>query len=186
MICLVAISMTRCTKSDEDVRKAQRATSGLMPDNDPKFEAEYVSDQSQVKLVAARTISYESLDTFRGKSKSKSASDESVSDEKPKKATPGASPKSNGAAGQPAARTSSGGGGFWSRVGMKALMGGGAPPSGAAPPAKPPSKGGKPDAKEDKADGKEKPTDKEEADEEESEDDDSGDKESKDSSSNGN
>ncbi len=183
---LLAIAMTSCTKSEDDLRKAQRETASLMPDNDPKFEAEYVSDQSQVKLVAARNISYEPLDSFRGKSKSKSEGDEPANDEKPKKKTAGAMPKSARATGAapPGAPL---GGSFWSRVGMKALMGGAPPPGhSAAPPAKPPTKGGKPDAKGDKADEKKKPADDKDADEEESEDEDSGDKDSKDSNSDGN
>jgi hypothetical protein len=178
-ICLIALSLARCTKSEEDYRRAQRSTGGdlkLMPDNDPKFESEYVSDQSQVKLVAARTISYEPLDTFRGKSKSKGASDEPAVDEMPKKAATGAKAKASPPSGHAAGRPPSGGG-FWTRVGMKALMGGAAPPAGAgaAPPG---SKDEKPDAKGNKADDKKKPSKDKDADKEESKDD-SGEKESK-------
>jgi hypothetical protein len=78
-ICLIALSLVRCTKSEEDYRRAQRSTGGdlkLMPDNDPKFEAEYVSDQSQVKIVAARTITYEPLGHVPRQVKVKAMGDE--------------------------------------------------------------------------------------------------------------
>ncbi len=174
---LIALAIAGCTKSEEDVRKAQRATPDLklMPANEPGFEAEYVADQSQVKLAAARTVTYEPLDTFRRKSKSKSTDDEAASDEESPKAEERSAKKAGPARGAPQTGAPSGGPGFWTRVGMKGLMGGGPPPgAGAAPPKKPA-------AKEDKSDKKDKS-----GDEEESEDEDSGDQESKDSDSDGN
>lgn len=177
---LIALAISGCTKSEDDVRKAQRATPDLrlMPANDPKFEAEYVADQSQVKLVAARTVSYEPLETFRGKAKSRSSDEETAPDDEQPKAKENAANKAGPARGAPQSGGSSGGPGFWTRVGMKGLMGG---VPGAAPPGKPASKGDEPAAKENKTDKKDKS-----ADAEESEDGESSDQESKDSDSDGN
>ncbi|HKQ48120.1 MAG TPA: hypothetical protein VJZ71_08635 [Phycisphaerae bacterium] len=157
-ICLFAAAPFACTKSEDDLRPAQRAAGGLMPDTDPKFEAEYVADQSQVKLVAPRTVSYEPLDTFRGKAEPAAKAD-APADAEPAKSTARAAP---GPRGTPSAPPSAGGGNFWSRVGMKALMGG-----GAAPPGPPPASPGQPAPKEDEPAAEEEAADNEDATEEE-------------------
>lgn len=55
-----------CAKSDGPKRRAEVATKGdLMPGEPPAFEAQYVSNQSSVKLLPARTISTEPLESFR-------------------------------------------------------------------------------------------------------------------------
>ena len=191
-ICLFVAAPIACTKSEDDLRRAQRAASGLMPDNDPKFEAEYVADQSQVKTNAPRTVSYEPLDTFRGKAEPAAKAD-APAEAEPSKPTARAVPAPRGT---PSAAPSGGGGNFWSRVGMKALMGGAAPPGPRpASPGAPAPKGDEPaadkesaDEEEESATDEEEPADDEEAtedeeaesDDEESEEKDSTDKEPKD------
>lgn len=172
IFALVAIGFCSvgCTKSDDDVKKAQRATAGLMPAEEPKFEAEYVADQSQVKLVAARTVSYEPLETFRGKSKSEPKEEDSKGEKETEEPTAKAKSPARGA---PSGGAPSGGGNFWTRVGMKALMGGAAPPQESAP------NDDEPAAKDDKAGKKKEADDEEESEEEDSE-------ASDDSGSNGN
>ncbi len=65
MALLMAI-VVGCTKSVEPPQEAQIARAGLMPAGDLGTESVYTADQKQVKLAAAREISYEPLDTFRG------------------------------------------------------------------------------------------------------------------------
>lgn len=173
-ICLFVAAPFACTKSEDDLRPAQRAAGGLMPDNDPKFEAEYVADQSQVKLVAPRTVSYEPLDTFRGKAESAARSDDAASEAEPARPTARAAPAPRGTQSAP---RSGGGGNFWSRVGMKALMGGGAAPPGprSTSPGNPAPKGDEPTADDEAADEEEaaaeeeEPAEDEEADSDEEE-----------------
>ncbi|MBN2559577.1 MAG: hypothetical protein JXQ75_01415 [Phycisphaerae bacterium] len=60
-LLLVAVG---CQKAEEEPQHAVIAKDALMPPADPSFEASYVADQKQVKLVD-RDVSFEPLDSFR-------------------------------------------------------------------------------------------------------------------------
>ncbi len=67
-LCLAAAVLfisVGCEKSAEPRARARVAKAGLMPTSDPAAEPIYVADQGNVKLAPARTVSFESLDTFR-------------------------------------------------------------------------------------------------------------------------
>jgi len=164
--CLMILAPFACAKSEDDLRPAQRAAGGLMPDTDPKFEAEYVADQSQVKTIAPRTISYEPLDTFRSKAEP-AAKAEAPAEAEPSKPTARAAP---GPRGTLSATPPGGGGNFWSRVGMKALMGGGAAPPAPRPPGpgQPPPKGDEPAANDEASNDKDAAQEEAGADDEDS------------------
>lgn len=67
-LCLAAVLLivpVGCEDSAEPRPQARVAKAGLMPDGQPAFELDYITNQSNVKLAPARTVSYEPLDTFR-------------------------------------------------------------------------------------------------------------------------
>lgn len=73
VLVLVLLAAGGCAKSDDSGNRAERAVGGLMPGATPQYEAAYVVDPSQAKLLPARTISYEPLETFRGSKQALSA-----------------------------------------------------------------------------------------------------------------
>jgi hypothetical protein len=132
---LLAFVTFGCTKSEEAQAQRRTGESKLMPSVRPTFEAEYLADQSSVKTLPARKISYAALDSF-------SAEEQPREEKKPeprkesKKVARSAPPAPSGAARSAPPAGASGKGSFWQRVGMKAMMGGGRyGPPGAKPPA---------------------------------------------------
>jgi|CXWL01.1.fsa_nt_gi hypothetical protein len=113
-----------CTKSEE--REAQRAAGGLMPSAIPTYEPEYVSDQSSVKTLPVRKISYEPLDSFRtdGKPSTAKKSDAKKAPTQTARRSVKA-PEKTAQAASATGKSPGGSGGFWKRVGIKALMGAG-------------------------------------------------------------
>lgn len=126
-ICLtigLALVLSGCTKSSEPPPRAETAKSGLMPAEEPAFDPTYVADQKDVKLVTAREVSYEPLDTFRQQA--------AEAREKEENAKVGKTPKIEGGdegqdEGESAAKTASAkkktktGGGLFSKMKKAAL-----------------------------------------------------------------
>jgi hypothetical protein len=68
LLCVLSgltLALVGCAKSSEPPQRAETAQGGLMPVEEPGFEAAYVADQKEVKLATARDVSTEPLDTFR-------------------------------------------------------------------------------------------------------------------------
>ncbi len=55
---------TGCAKTSDHPQRAAHAQSGLMPADMPRADTLYLSNQSEVKLLPARTISYDSYQSF--------------------------------------------------------------------------------------------------------------------------
>ncbi|MFQ5412556.1 MAG: hypothetical protein ACE5EC_09660, partial [Phycisphaerae bacterium] len=53
-----------CERASEPVGRAAVAKAGLMPGPEAGFESIYVANQSEVKLVPAREVTYEPLESF--------------------------------------------------------------------------------------------------------------------------
>ncbi|MFQ5423959.1 MAG: hypothetical protein ACE5F9_08255 [Phycisphaerae bacterium] len=53
-----------CAKTSDRPQRATHAQSGLMPADMPQADTLYLSNQSEVKLLPARTISYDSYESF--------------------------------------------------------------------------------------------------------------------------
>lgn len=65
----VFLLSTGCEKSSDRERKAYLATGNLMPAGLPEIDVQYIEDQSKVKVLPAREISYSPLESFKGRSK---------------------------------------------------------------------------------------------------------------------
>ena len=63
----LAFGVVGCAKSNEPPQRAQTALGGLMPAEQPGFDAAYVSDQKDVKIAGPREVSYDPLSSFREK-----------------------------------------------------------------------------------------------------------------------
>ncbi len=60
-----------CDTSTHENRRAYTARAGLMPGATPAMSSIYTQNQGEVKLAPERTISYEPLESFRGRGASK-------------------------------------------------------------------------------------------------------------------
>ncbi len=155
LLIVCGLFVAGCTESDSRPEKAVRGTDDVMPLPEPRFEAEYLADQSQVKVAVAREApSYDPLETFR----------EKRAEEREKKARRAASGSDTeeetsdaGTASTP--QIPAGEGNFWKKVGLKSLMGG-------APPATAPEPSDEADGGSDIADSDEGSTEDEESEEE--------------------
>lgn len=67
VLSVLMLVLVGCAKSSEPPQRAETAKGGLMPAEEPGFEAAYVADQKEVKLATAREVSYDALSTFREK-----------------------------------------------------------------------------------------------------------------------
>lgn len=129
-LCVSALLVSGCTKSEEPAPHAAVATGEMMPIASISSERDVLLDQSQVKVVVAREVpSYEPLETFRKQREEVRIEYKSPED----LIAEAAAPKSTQAAelSSPAGGAT-GGEGFWKRLGFKALVGGGTTPSAPA------------------------------------------------------
>jgi hypothetical protein len=92
----LSLIMVGCTKSSEPPRRAETAKKGLMPAQEPGFDAAYLVDQKDVKLAAAREVSYEPLDTFREQAAAREQTREASRAAKPAEASAEASSPDTG------------------------------------------------------------------------------------------
>jgi hypothetical protein len=127
-ICPLAfVWIVGCAKSDDRRPQAERAQSGLMPADWPAAGTDYVADQTKVVSLAAPSLSFEPLDSFRAANARRAAA---------RMQSHVAAPAAEAMAPDAAA---AGGGGFWTRVGLKTLMGGAAPPAAQGDASAPPT-----------------------------------------------
>lgn len=166
----LGLILVGCTKSSEPQR-AETAKQGLMPAEEPGFDAVYVMDQKDLKLAGPRQVSYDSLDTFRAAAAAKAKEQEVEQAPKAERAAAAsgeeAAPVDKAAAGKaPSGKKSN----LFKRMkssvlGKVAPVSGLVPGGGRAPAGGAPGASGKPPAKPSEAKPAEK--DKEKAEEEE-------------------
>lgn len=127
LIAVWTLVLSGCTSSEERPEPVTRQVGGLMPPAEPITDREYVADQSQVKVVVQREpITLDPLETYRQRNAERAKARLARLDvpiEMP--GTTAVAPALGGA-------PTSGGApdGFWKRLGLKALTGGAAPPTG--------------------------------------------------------
>lgn len=129
-LCVSALLVSGCTKSEEPAPHAAVATGELMPIASISSERDVLLDQSQVKVVVAREVpSYEPLETFR-----KQREEVRIEYKSPEDLIAEATaPKSTQAEEMSSpSQGATGGEGFWKRLGFKALVGGDTTPSAPA------------------------------------------------------
>ncbi len=110
-----ALTGLGCANSEEEPRRPTRAVQELMPTVAPAFDAQYLADQTQVKLAAAREISYEPLESFRA-----AAEEARARGVQSAQADRSGSAEAGGASAGVLPQSMN----FWQRIALKAAMGG--------------------------------------------------------------
>jgi len=153
-LTLVAVG---CAKSDDPRPKANVPIDGLMPSGGAVYDGTYLADQTKVEMLPARTIPEGSLldDAVAVASAPEAPARVAQEEMSPVSAEVPEAP----------APAAGGGGGFWQRVGMKAMVASMSEP-------RPVATSSDPDVDDEGEDGEEDEDDEDEDDEEEEDDED--------------
>ena len=151
--CLMLV-VFGCAKSDEPRPQADAPINGLMPSGGAVYDGTYLADQTQVKTLPARAIPEDSL--------LGDAVAVSPAPKAPKPAAREVVKPSVASAAPAAAPMPSGSGGFWQRIGSKAIAASMSAPQPAAVPSDDADDEDKDDATDDEDENEEEDDDEEE------------------------